>query len=843
MFTARNVFLLAAIISDPSSALIECLWRTYYHFYVTSTDLAFIQQHRKQLLATSESIFMWNDSPFGSSLKFSSETPLSEVRLFWALYARARTEQEDLQIRQTINSVYDSNVQAMVTSGERSAGAHGVSACGILGDAFTAFWRTGVVAGNDQDTSMLRNDGGGRVNPLMAVSQSDQFDVYCTSDPLVGFHLAEVFDIPQPLDATMNCLARLAKSQFSGWCNTFTSSIASSSVNILHHCGEAVNFSYALQAVQGCTILPSYTYFYNKPYSAVPLDPPSTVTTSYDVIDTSNVMNHVGLLALLPAVVPLLSERPGSVLYTDNLVQDSEKSERLLETLLHSSVTMSSLLLGVAPTGYILGSMTDSTLVDQVHDMVPSTIQKQYRVRISWQRAAQGDSMVPTAKSASYRLEMDPHELASYFMQTYSATFRETEDLSIRSEVLTRKKTHPLAGDVDYYSRLMLVTLIASAKRTISTDWQECVGTLMQMIKNDISLFWSSSRMQELYMHLHLSGLWHVPALEEGPLRAVCDDLIRPSSESGDTGVLGRHILPGTVHVALIVPRSYLTCLTDLPVDVVGTPAVHLWLRNRGFEASFFAIDIFFGHFEPDDREVARIVEDAHGWSGTSDLIVTCQMPIWALLVGPRQDVHIELDINTSRPFLGRIAEPGTRARYYTATLESENVRILATPPSTKPDAVFDTYSTANSEPSGLTSAGVALNSDGTVQSIGITNNFAADSEESRTLKTGGIVTVSQISPCVLAACIGKLKRESKFFFPYPINGAAYKIKIARQSSWIEIRAPTSNALQPGGYDLNPFPIISQGTSFLARGFDRVDPDLQPQINTSASNCAFLQPL
>ncbi|KAG9942763.1 hypothetical protein KCU85_g9084, partial [Aureobasidium melanogenum] len=812
---ARNVFLLTAIILDPSSELIESLWRIYYHFYVTRTDFAFIKQHCKQLFAASESISTWNDTPFGSSLKFSTETSLSEVRRYWALYTQANTEQADLEVRRAIKSIYDNNVQAMVTSGERSAGAHGVSACGILSDAFTAFWRTGVVAGNDQDTSMLRNDEGGKVNPLMSVSQSDLFDVYRASDPLPGFHLAEVFDVPQPPDAAMNCLARLAKSQFSEWCNTFASSISSSSVNIMHHCGDAVNFSYALQSVQNCTTMPSYTHFYNKPYSAVPLDPPSSVATSYDVIDTSNVMNHIGLLALLPAVVPLLSEGPGSVLYTDNLVQGSEKSERLLETLLHSNVTMSSLLLGVAPTGYLIGSMTDSTLVEQMLDMVPSSSQKQYRVRIPWQRPAQGDSMVPNVKSASYRLSMDPHELASYFMQTYLAMFRETEDLSIRSEVLTRKETQPLAGDVDYYSRLTLVTLIASAKRIISTDWQECVGALVQMMKDDTSLSGGSKRMQELYMHLHLSGLWHIPALEEGPLRAKCDDLIRPSSESGDKGVLGRDILPGTVHVALVVPRSCLTCLTDLPVDVVGTPGVHLWLRNKVFEAAFFAIDVFFGHFESGDPEVARVVADAHGWSGTSDLIVTCKMPTWGLLVGPRQDVHIELDINTSRPFLGRITEPGTRARHYTATLESENVRILATPP----------------------------NSDATVQSIGVTNNFADDSEESRALKNGGMVTISQISPCVLAACIGNLKRESKFFFPFPINGAAYKMKIARQSSWIEIRAPTSNALQPSGYDLDPFPIISQGTGFLPWNFSRVDPDLQPQVDTSASNCAFLQPL
>ncbi len=76
--------------------------------------------------------------------------------------------------------------------------------------------------------------------------------------------------------------------------------------------------------------------------------PPSDMVTVYDVIDTSNVMDHVGLLNLLCAVVPLLSGRRNSVLYTESRLQGAEVSGKLLETLLHSNVTMSSLLFGIA---------------------------------------------------------------------------------------------------------------------------------------------------------------------------------------------------------------------------------------------------------------------------------------------------------------------------------------------------------------------------------------------------------------------------------------------------------------------------------------------------------------
>jgi hypothetical protein len=75
------------------------------------------------------------------------------------------------------------------------------------------------------------------------------------------------------------------------------------------------------------------------------------VATGYDVIDTSNVMDHVGLLNLLIAVVSLMSGRRDSVLYTESFLEGAKQPEKLLETLLHSNVTVSSLLSGVAPVG------------------------------------------------------------------------------------------------------------------------------------------------------------------------------------------------------------------------------------------------------------------------------------------------------------------------------------------------------------------------------------------------------------------------------------------------------------------------------------------------------------
>ncbi|KAH0366923.1 hypothetical protein KCU65_g4946, partial [Aureobasidium melanogenum] len=844
---ARNVFLLTAITRNPSSEEIERLWRTYYHFYVTSADLSWIREHCKQLLAVFESITTWNNSIFGSSLRFTTEASLSQVRRIWTLYSKTRTTQDDVKVRNVIKSMYGSYYSTkdglrIAIHSVRSAGAHGLSAAEPLNEAFHNFWKTGVVAGNDRDLSILVQDYGGRVNPLMAISPagSTQFNVHYGADPLAGFHLAEVFDLPHTKATIKNSLASLVKSQFSTWCRAFSSRVATSSVNIMHHCGDAVNFSHALQAIEGSNTLSSFTYSYSKPWSAVPLELPLNVVTRYDIIDTSNVMDHVGLLNLLIAVVPLLSTRHDSVLYTENLLQSAKESVKALETLLHSDVTMMSLLFGVAPVGYLLGTMTDSTHAEQQMAMCTSSEkgrQKQYRMLILWRRPFRGDSMISDIDPVPYRLEMDPHELASFFMHTYLSMFREAEDISIRMEVMMRKVTQPLAGDLGFYSRLSFVTLLMSAKHTIATNWRACISTLVEMIENDRSLFIGSNSLQEFYMQLHLSGLWHSPMLEDNPRRHTT--YYGKPRPTGEPGVLGNLNLPGIVHVALIVPRSSLTIFTDRPVGQVGTPGLHLHVRNNAFDNSFFAVDTFFGQFESDDTDTASVVEDIRGWSGTSD-IITCRVPTWGLLLGRRQDLLIELVITTSPATSSYTMKLGARNIVFGASLDSKNVRILTQPPSTKPRAVLDTHSTTK-ESAHSTCALVALKHDGTVQSIGVTRNFPSVSEESRTLKDGGTVNFSQISPCIVAVSIGELKNATQFIFPYPVDGSACKMKVARKSSWIEIKAPPSNALQPGGFQVDPFPIVNQTASSLAWGMGRVNPDLQPQVQISTSAPEFLE--
>ncbi|THW07839.1 hypothetical protein D6D03_02944 [Aureobasidium pullulans] len=881
---ARNIFLLSAIqtlsldAGDADYDLLSRLWRIYYHLFITQDDLTFVKQHVSHLRAASGSLEAWLQSPFGSVFHFSSESTLMEIRSFWNSYSELRTTDQDQQVRQSITSLHvgdwhiNGRIARVTSHGMRSAGAHSLESVDSMNQALHEFWKTGVVAGNFDDVAMLRRENGGCVNPLISGSPTcpTEFAVPYGVEPLIGYHLAEAFSSTQSVPTSMDVLAKLAKSQFFDWCRSFTLCVKSKSVSVMCHTGEAINFAHALQDLRGSPTLPADTHRYTKPWCATQLLLEPTLTSQFDIIDTSNIIDHHGILNVLPAVTPLLKHAPCSILYFESLLQAAEKHESTLETLLHANVTTISLLLGVTPMGHILDTTTDSFESEEIFDRVcpPTTgCLAQLRLRIPFRTAFRGDRELLRDRPCKPfpLLRINPQELASFFKQAYLSMFREAEDTSIRNAVMLRKMNRPLAGDRFFYSRLSLVTLVAAAKRTVQTDWKACINALMESIENDRTLILGSNGMQELYLHFHQTGLWDVPLLRADP-RGQMTPYGRTRSRD-ESGVLGSDDLPAIVHVALVVPRSKLRIFTDRPADQVGTPGLRLTVFNDQLfdDFNFYAIDTFFGRLKeaPAANGDITIDEDPQGWSGMSDLIVTCAVPAWPLLVGNRKDVCLGLVVNSNASFdtVQYSLHLGFRTQVFTANLDSNHVKIFARAPTkavsatAQPtqnsamciDSIDGDFQVSEEKPAPeISNKGsddgpnsttesaetiswvVQLKNDCTVQSITATKAFAPNSETSHALKKGTAMKISQISPCVMELSLEQLTH--RIAFPYPINGM--KAKLTRNPVSIELSAPTSNSIEIGGYAMNPFPVIDQnGTGdFLAWGMGRVDIDRQPLI-------------
>ena len=87
------------------------------------------------------------------------------------------------------------------------------------------------------------------------------------------------------------------------------------------------------------------------------------IPTSFNIIDTGFLVDYVGLLNILPCVIPLLKDR-ASVLYTSTQVGTSQAEPNLLARLICGDVGIMSTLLGIAPTPYITCTTTRFYHVD-----------------------------------------------------------------------------------------------------------------------------------------------------------------------------------------------------------------------------------------------------------------------------------------------------------------------------------------------------------------------------------------------------------------------------------------------------------------------------------------------
>ena len=867
---ARNVFLFTFIqenhtaekpgtVAEQSSIL----WNIFYHLFVPDKELALLQDHASSLVQYSESIDTWSSSSYGKAIKFLNWNTLFEVRRFWSLYAGTKdastieAQALEARVKKTINasilSRFEGDNQALISHGVRSAGANSMSAFQLMSNAFQRYWHTGVVAGNDEDVASLGPNGRGNMNPMLTYSSapSGEFSVHYGSDPLLGFHLADVFDRVEPASTSTTEIAGAAKAQFQSWCFSFSKYLCNDAVRIIVHCGEVINLCYELQSYQSGRQLSKLTHLYSRPWHAKPLaltEPDGVhLAKPYNVIDTSNLIDHVGILNVLPAATPLLSRDASSVLYTESLLLASEDTTQSLGTQLLSDIATTSLLIGLTPVGHLLGTMTDSTATESFLALVAGkqlTRQQQFRVRIPWKRAPHGDNKVlqttQSMTSSIQNIGIEPTELANYFFGIYLKMF-DYEDLSQLMSRTRRQWTTPLAGDLRFYSRASLVALLHFVKSRVVTDWERCIRLLLDMIESDRSLILGSNNLQELYTHLHISGLWNNPGLERNP-RDMANYFWPPiRSTSGESGLLKQPNVPPLVHVALIVPRSKLAILTRDSPNEIGTPGFHIAITQEGIsENCFFAIDCFFGKLKPVSGDFCDVEEEDHkGWLGNGNLIATCPIPAWSLLAGPRKGLRVGFSVNTSNSpsQLGLTKKLGVRLRVFECGLDDENhIQILRNAPGFlqgRQQTVQHTMSKADCK--GETSLPlVALSAGHTLKSISVRKQFLPNSDDQKSLTQNALVSISQQSPCTLQLQIGKSAHS--LVYPYPVDGSCSKTKVARKQGWVEVAAPASPALVRGGYDLDPFPVVMESFQPVVWGLGRVNVSQQPSIPMNTKN-------
>lgn len=805
----------------------------------------------------------WASSPYGRFIRFLSRDTLQQLRKIWSLYAEAKasglpkTRKYEYGIKAAIAAIYDGKVGkgGLALHGVRAAGAHSAKAVSTMSATFKRYWKTGVAGGSRKDILALRKDGMGRVNPMFAISSAPTgvFSVHYGSDPLLGFHLAEAFDTEIAEDTAIELVVQLAKSQFMNWCESLAAYIKNDRIHINMHCGEAIRLCHELQAYGTYSrASENFARLYVAPWTSKLLALDGRVDSLrpvlFDVIDTSNLVDHVGPLNVLPAVVPLLKRTASSVLRMESLLKASEDTTSALISMLCSDVATLSLMVGVTPIGQLLGTSTEfvgtETLLQTLSQELAGR-QDQYRMRVSWKLPQLGDmhlsSSVDGSSKLCYQVNFDAEQLAEYFFSVYQNMFA-YEDLSAMMSNMGQASvlgqlTSPLAADLRYYTRLNLVVLLRLVKRAVLTDWQKCMECFLDKVTTDRRLLVGKNSLQELYLHLHLLRLWDSEMLIKPPREYSSTPFgtLRPATF--DPGLLGQHDIPSVVFVALVIPRRSLEVFTKQSEKPLGTPGLHMSISNMdlAFENSFFALQCFFGKLKPQPNHswTCEVEEDDSGWIGSADLIATCLVPAYTLLLGPRKGVRIGLNINSTPSTMQFVKKLGLQMTVFQCGLDDEkHISILREAPGVirrDGDSSHNTQQMPSVAEANSPIPHVNLDKDSRAVNISNHIDIPRDSAESKHLDNGATVSVIPSSPCTVLMRIGNAAQR-RLVYPFAVNGALPNVRVARKSSWIEVIVPVAAALSSGGYSLNPFPVVLDGSRLLTWGIPRVRLDQQPLI-------------
>lgn len=222
-------------------------------------------------------------------------------------------------------------------------------------------------------------------NPLLGSILSQHMLLHRATDPILGFHLATAFaniasGSPLRIDEQSTGKERLvqaATTQFREWVKAFQSQLKHG-VTVSFAVADALNFCQALKVASSGSNKASTVYRRQFDMSGYELDPDRYSSCDskgvlFDVVDTSNLADHLGAVNLLILASPLLKPKGSATLYVETLMKGAVNRQAELDDLLLGHAPMTSLILGISA----VESWTNATSTSAVDALVIGAAQNQ----------------------------------------------------------------------------------------------------------------------------------------------------------------------------------------------------------------------------------------------------------------------------------------------------------------------------------------------------------------------------------------------------------------------------------------------------------------------------------
>ena len=767
------------MISDDRSPVnaMDKVWNVFFHFFLDEDSTALLEAQCRKLLHESTSLDAWNQSEYSSFLRFCNEHTRLELRRHWQLYVdagRSSSEQKRAIKEKVLSGMRRAGKEhgGAQPAGCRSAGPYVLDSIPAASEVCLHFWTTGTTFVDEEAPSSATN-----VNPTFVYSLVGTiFSVHFGTTPIAPFHLAPAFLRSDPASTTASDLINCAKSQFRDWATSFRTFLRRrpGRITIRLFCGDALYFCQAMaeyratgSVAEGQTVAPwnaTPLVFDGPDYTSANTSPPLT----FNVIETSNLTDYVGLLNMLIATTPLLSETHSATLFTETLLYPGNDPTKNFNRQVCADLTTISILFDLLPTSHPSNFSSRSNATEFILHKTLSSRIAQYHERLVWRRPTTSDALASTLNPPTPRqVAFEPLSLAKFLLKTYFSMFSGDDTIS----VLTGSKPATELSIICYI-RETFVALVATIKRVVIVDWKTTFGMFIALLEKTKTPFMLMGLHyhQELCAQLHLSGIHTVYAM---------------TLEVAKRGRFqGWHQVPPTVSITLMVPRDRIQVLLDMDLSM---PIIQASLQGQSAHSSFSSIKVGFGKVKnsgTDSEPRIAFDPDPAGWAGSSPLFMSFSLPSWTLHVEDPEDMRIALSLRSSPQTVNLIPKFGMSLHIYTARLmDTSAVFVVPEEPHGVCYRLCNMPTPAGGSDNCRISA--AMDPEGERVSMLTARADILDGPTRAILSSGAPIASCQLSPCTIEISIGPEKR--RLVYPSPVVGSLSKLRIARKSCYIEV--------------------------------------------------------
>ena len=779
------------MVADGESSLV--IWSIFYHFFLDDASLGLLLAQCRKLVQISNDMQTWRASKYGGFLRFCTDHTLGEIRRHWILYLEMETMpgREKIPLKNNFISgmrAAKSKPNAASTSVNHAVNAAGPLALEIIELApkhFREFWSTGVTVGTSAQSKPCPH-----LNPTFVYSASGtKFNVHYGTDPVSSFHLAPILtsikDTKRSSSFGIKDLVEGARQQFFSLCSSLKDRLSlesAANLTIRFFVGDALAFCRALYYCGEGNLAETGIYTYPWGGSQIDFnvqDYSQSDTRSqrapliFNVIDTSNLTDHLGLINILVLTVPLLRQSSASTIYTNTLL-NTDTNDTDLVSKAYADIPTLALFLGVAP----LSNLSLFTTHSDKHSMLFAS---QFPQSISWKfplsfSAIPGTTHDIQISNTLTRLVCDTRKLAAFLLSVYRNIFAAENGMELL-------KNPSLVGQSSDYTRNSFVALLGFVKVKAPTDWDQVIGFFIEFIESDASIRKWLHHYQDLLCQLHLFNLFTVDTLRP----SFVERLRHPQDRFH-----GWKDVPPVVCVLLKVPRQNIKILEDMDPDQILTPSLECRTSGPNFLNVHSSLQFVFGNIErsvPKGESAVKILEDHKGWEGCSDLIVTFYVPSWILLGGEPKSVTIGLYFHESASISLR-AKLGLVLEIYSTTLmdtehlqlvrerpgnvgELDRLRTITSVPISKNKSATEVLTTVGFDKSGRKASTLTM------------RHVITAPNAQKSLSNLASVTMKPLSDSILEMTFDRYKHL--FINPFPVHSSQSKTRIARKSSYIEV--------------------------------------------------------